>query len=82
MKFVEMAEESGLSPSQMALLWVKDRPGITAPLIGARTVGQLEHLLPVLEMTATQDFYSKCDELVRPGTAVANFMNTSGWMLK
>jgi aryl-alcohol dehydrogenase-like predicted oxidoreductase len=82
LKFVEMTEQSGLSPAQMALLWVKDRPGITAPLIGARTVGQLEHLLPVLEMTATQDFYNKCDELVRPGTAIANFMNTSGWMLK
>ncbi len=41
------AEGLGLSPAQVALLWVRDAPGVTAPLLGARTV---EHLAPYLEV--------------------------------
>ena len=50
-RFVAMAQEHDISPAQLALLWVKDQPGITAPLFGPRTVEQLEHVLPVLEMS-------------------------------
>ena len=35
----------GLSPAQVALLWVRDAPGVTAPLLGARTIDQLRPLL-------------------------------------
>lgn len=34
-----------LSAAQIALLWVRDAPGVTAPLLGARTAGQLRDLL-------------------------------------
>ncbi len=37
-----VAEETGKSPAQVALNWIKDRPGITAPIIGARTLAQFE----------------------------------------
>jgi aryl-alcohol dehydrogenase-like predicted oxidoreductase len=37
----------GLKPAQVALLWVRDAPGVTAPLIGPRTVAQLEPLLDI-----------------------------------
>lgn len=36
-----VAEESGKTPAQTALRWVLQRPGITAPIIGARTMDQL-----------------------------------------
>ena len=35
----------GLSTAQVALLWVRDAPGVTAPLLGARTTDQLASLL-------------------------------------
>ena len=38
---VRAAEGLDLSPLQVALLWVRDAPGVTAPLLGARTAGQL-----------------------------------------
>jgi aryl-alcohol dehydrogenase-like predicted oxidoreductase len=31
----------GVSPVEVALAWVRDRPGVVAPILGARTVGQL-----------------------------------------
>ena len=36
-----VAEEVGRSPAQVALRWLLQRPGVTAPIIGARTVAQL-----------------------------------------
>lgn len=79
-QFVALAREQGLDPAQLALCWVKDQPGVTAPLLGVRTVEQLEHLLPVLEMRLDDKLRAACDEIVPPGSAVANFHNTSGWM--
>jgi 1-deoxyxylulose-5-phosphate synthase len=79
-KFVQLAQSVGMSPAQLAVLWVKDQPGITAPLIGPRTLGQLEHLMPVLEMSLDEALRAACDELVPRGSAVANFHNSAGWM--
>lgn len=79
-QFVQLANDAGISPAQLANLWVKDQPGITAPLIGPRTVEQLEHLLPVLDMQLSDDLRAACDALVPPGSAVANFHNSAPWM--
>ena len=79
-KMVSLAEAHGISPAQLATLWVKDQPGITAPLIGPRTLEQLEHLLPVLDMTLSEELAEACDRLVPPGGAVASFFNSATWM--
>lgn len=79
-RFVNLAQQYGIPPAQLAMLWVKDQPGITAPLAGPRTVEQLEHLLPVMEMELDESIRAACDELVPPGSAVANFHNTANWM--
>ena len=78
-QFVNLAKEYGISPAQLAMLWVKDQEGVTAPLVGARTVEQLEHILPVMEMDLDESVRAACDELVPPGTNVANFLNTALW---
>jgi aryl-alcohol dehydrogenase-like predicted oxidoreductase len=79
-QFIELAKEKDLTPSQLALLWVKDQPGITAPLIGPRTLEQLEEFLPVVDMSLDYKTRKACDELVPPGSAVANFHNSTTWM--
>lgn len=79
-QFLKIAADAGIPPAQLGVLWVKDQPGITAPLIGPRTLDQLERLLPVLEMTLDADVAAACDELVPPGSAVSNFHNTAPWM--
>jgi aryl-alcohol dehydrogenase-like predicted oxidoreductase len=80
-RFVALAAERDLTPAQLANLWVKDQPGITAPILGPRTAAQLEELLPVLEMTLDNEARAACDALVPPGSAVANFHNSADWML-
>ncbi len=39
------AEGLDLSPAQVALAWVRDQPGVTAPIVGARTASQLTDCL-------------------------------------
>lgn len=43
----EIARETGFSPSQIALGWVLDQPGVSAALVGARTEAQLAESLEV-----------------------------------
>ncbi len=78
--FSTLAREQGLTPGQFALLWCKDQPGITAPVAGPRTVEQIQDLLPVLEMTLSDEQRAACDRINPPGTAIVNFHNTAGWM--
>jgi aryl-alcohol dehydrogenase-like predicted oxidoreductase len=39
---IEVGQECGKSPSQVALNWLLQQPGVTAPIIGARTPAQLD----------------------------------------
>ena len=79
-RFAELAADAGITAAQLSILWCKDQPGVTAPLIGPRTLQHLEDLLPVLEMSLSDEVRAACDELVPPGSAVADFHNTADWM--
>jgi len=80
-RLAELAPKYGLSAAQLALLWVKDQPGVTSPIVGPRTPEQLQEMLKVVEQRADDELRAACDALNPPGTAVANFHNTSGWLM-
>ena len=75
-----LARARGLTTSQLALLWVKDQPGITAPIIGPRTLEQLDDALAVLALSLDDEARAALDSLVHPGNAVVDFHNTAGWV--
>ncbi len=75
-----LAQERGLTPSQFALLWCKDQPGVTSPIIGPRTMDQLTDALGVLERDLSDSDRARLDELVGPGNAVSDFHNSNNWM--
>jgi len=75
-----MAQERGLTASQLSLLWIKDQPGITAPIIGPRTLAHLEDALVILDKRLDDVDRPLFDELVHPGTAVSDFHNSNDWM--
>ncbi|MBX3065214.1 MAG: aldo/keto reductase [Anaerolineae bacterium] len=75
-----LASERGLKSSQFALLWCKDQPGITAPIIGPRTMGHLEDALAIADKKLEDADRAALDSLVHPGTAVADFHNSNEWM--
>ncbi len=76
----EMAEERGLNTAQLATLWCKDQPGITAPIIGPRTMHHLDDALAIIDMHLDEADRPLFDALVHPGNAVADFHNANPWM--
>lgn len=79
-RFVRMARDCGHDSARLAIAWLMNQPAVTAPIIGPRTVEQLEHLAPVMEMTVTPEVAAACDDICAPGSAVANFHNSAPWM--
>ena len=79
-KVAEMARERGMSAARLSLLWCKDQPGITAPIVGPRTMAHLEDFIPVMEMKLADDDRPLFDAIVHPGNAVADFFNSNEWM--
>jgi aryl-alcohol dehydrogenase-like predicted oxidoreductase len=69
------ADGLDLSPLQVALLWVRDAPGVTAPLLGARTAGQLAPALATEDQRLPDEIVSALDDVsggphgTRPGPA-------------
>ena len=51
----EVAAERGVSGAQVALAWVLGRPGVTAPIVGATSVGHVEDALAAEELELTAD---------------------------
>lgn len=80
LRFTALAGEAGIPPARLAVLWVRDQPGITAPIIGPRTLSHLESLLPVGDMHLSDEIRRACDELVPPGSAASDFFNSALWM--
>jgi aryl-alcohol dehydrogenase-like predicted oxidoreductase len=77
----ELADERGLTSGQLALLWLRDRPGVTSPIVGPRTIEHLQESLAIAEHEPLDDAaIAALDAVVAPGTFVSNFHNTSGWM--
>jgi aryl-alcohol dehydrogenase-like predicted oxidoreductase len=57
------AEGLGWSTAEVALAWVRDRPGVTAPIVGARTAKQLLGLLGVEELTLPAEIVAALDDV-------------------
>jgi aryl-alcohol dehydrogenase-like predicted oxidoreductase len=57
------AEGLGWSTAEVALAWVRDRPGVTAPIVGARTAKQLLGLLGVEELTLPSEIVAALDDV-------------------
>ncbi len=66
---VGLAAEKGCSPSQLALAWNASRPGVTAPIIGPRTLDQLVDNLGALEIEVTEEDSARLDEVAPPMSA-------------
>jgi NDP-hexose 2,3-enoyl reductase len=64
--YEKLAAELGHDPANVALAWLLSRPGVTAPIIGPRTVGQLDSTLDALTVTLDEATLARLDELFPP----------------
>jgi len=69
-ELVPMAAELGTNLARYALAWTLANPVVTAPIIGPRTMEQLEDNLDALDVRIPPEHVRRIDELVPPGTDV------------
>ena len=50
-----VAAERGVPSAQVALAWILQKPGVTAPIVGATKVAHLEDALAALELRLSED---------------------------
>jgi aryl-alcohol dehydrogenase-like predicted oxidoreductase len=60
------ADGLGVSPLAVALAWVRDRPGVAAPVVGARTAAQLLGILAEVDVVLPDEIRDALDEVSAP----------------
>ncbi len=57
----------GVAPTEVALAWLRERPGVTAPVVGVRTEAQLRTALASVELTLPDELVRALDDVSTPG---------------
>lgn len=65
-RVVEIAEARSAQPAQVALAWILSKPGVSAPIIGASKLYQLENALTALQLKLTPDEIKRLEEPYEP----------------
>ena len=68
-----LAAEADATVSQVALAWNMAQPGVTSPIIGPRTLEQLEDNLGALDVELSEDHRRRIDEVAAPGSVTTPF---------
>lgn len=70
-----LAEEVGIVLIHMALAFVLQHPAVTAPIIGPRTMEQLESQLGAVDVSLSTDVLDAIDDIVPPGVTLTRADN-------
>ena len=69
-QLARLAEEAGITLIQLAIAFVLNHPAVTAPIIGPRTLEQLESQLAAADVVLDQAVLDRIDDIVPPGTTI------------
>lgn len=69
----QLAKDKKYTMDALALAWVLYNPAVTCPIIGPRTLTQLEGNLKALDVEFTDEDLQRIDALVKPGTHVVSY---------
>lgn len=68
--YESLVDSRGLEPGEVALAWLLTRPAVTGPIVGPRTMEQLDSAVRAVGITLDADLLSELDRLF-PGTGPA-----------
>jgi aryl-alcohol dehydrogenase-like predicted oxidoreductase len=64
--YEKMCTDLGEDPANVGLAWLLHQPGVSAPIVGPRTIAQLDSSLRAVEITLGFDVLAQLDELFPP----------------
>jgi aryl-alcohol dehydrogenase-like predicted oxidoreductase len=69
----KLAGDKGCAMDAFALAWSAAHPAVSSPIIGPRTMEQLENNLKALDVEISDEDKKRVDELIAPGTHAASY---------
>jgi aryl-alcohol dehydrogenase-like predicted oxidoreductase len=69
--YEDLCDELGEQPADVGIAWLLAQPAVTAPIIGPRTMDQLESQLGAVDVVLSDDVLDRIDEIVPPGVTLA-----------
>ena len=69
----ELAQEKNCTPSQIALAWCAQQPGITSPIIGPRTMEQFLDNMGAVDVQITDEDRARLDRVAEPEQAIVPY---------
>lgn len=64
-RYVDIARQAGITPSQLALAWCKQVPGVTSTIIGATTSSQLRENIDGFSIPLSKDMQQQIAEVIK-----------------
>jgi 1-deoxyxylulose-5-phosphate synthase len=71
-RVAQVAAARGVPPAQVALAWMLQRPGVSAPIIGATKPGHLQDALAAEQLELAADEIKSLEELYVPHTVLGH----------
>lgn len=71
-RVVQVAREKNVLPIQVALAWVLQQPGVSAPIVGATRLEQLDQLIDGVSIMLSEDERQFLEEKYRPHPVLGN----------
>lgn len=65
-KVLDVANKAGISPIELSLGWLLTKPQVASPIIGPKTIQQLQDNLKALDVTLPPDVINEIDSVSRP----------------
>mgnify|MGYP003856144739 FL=1 len=62
-RFARVAQEHGKTPAQLAIAWLIHNPVITAPIVGASKVSQIQETLKAADMPLSEEEIEACNQV-------------------
>lgn len=76
-QLAQLADEAGITLIELALAFVLNHPGVTAAIIGPRTIDHLRSQLSAADIQLSAEILNRVDEIVAPGTTIN--VADNGW---
>jgi aryl-alcohol dehydrogenase-like predicted oxidoreductase len=77
-ELAQLAENNELTLIELAISFAIHHPGVTAAIVGPRTMEQLESYLPAADVALSSDVLDRIDQIVAPGVTVNPDDNSYG----
>ena len=72
-----IADREGMSLTSLSLAWVASQPGITSPIIGARSIEQLDESVAACQIVLEPRVLAAIDKVVAPGSNILDYYSAN-----